>query len=219
MRTHYSPEPEWCTPQGEGKLLGAHIGESDVKEEAWVLSKAPKVISFLEKLKDLSKQCALLRLCGSPRWNYIVRTHEPQVTKVANAQVDKAVLACAEALLGGIGSLGNTSFSNNLFTEDFLGTIPFKHKAVDMQAKAKSALQGLPPGVPAKEQSRILCVEVMGKAPTATQLVCMRQIQNIHSTNWMNAWPNPLAPSYVGKEAAEPSHTLRTAEANKRSTP
>ena len=51
------------------KLLGAYIGESEDKEEDWVLSRTPKVISFLEKLKEISRQCALplLRLCGSPR--------------------------------------------------------------------------------------------------------------------------------------------------------
>ena len=177
---------------GGVKLLGAFIGVSEAREEEWVLSKAPKVISFLGKLKDISRQCALplLRLCGSPRWNYIVRTHDPPVTKVANTQVDKAVLACAEALLGGMGSLGKTPFSNNLFTADFLGTIPFAHKAEDMQAKAKNALQGRPQGMSAKEQRRNLCEAALGKAPTATQLVCMRQTQNIHSTKWMNAWPN-----------------------------
>ena len=61
---------------------------------------------------------------------------------------------------------------------------------MDMQAKAKNALQGLPPGVPAKEQRHLLCEAAMGKEPTATQLVCMRQIQDIHSTKWINAWPN-----------------------------
>ena len=157
-----------------------------------MLSKAPKVISFLGKLKDISRQCALplLRLCESPRWNCIVRTHEPRVTKVANTQVDKAVLASAEALLGGMGSLGKTPFSNNLFTADFLGTIPFEHKAEEIQAKAKNALQGRPQGMSAKEQRRNLCEAALGKAPTATQLVCMRQTQNIHSTKWVNAWPN-----------------------------
>ena len=87
---------------GRVKLLRAFIGVSKAREEEWVLSKAPKVISFLEKLKDISRQCALslLRLCGSPRWNYVVRTHEAPVTKVANTQVNKAVLACAEALCG-----------------------------------------------------------------------------------------------------------------------
>ena len=175
---------------GGVKLLGAFIGESEDREAEWVLSKTPKVMSFLEKLENLNRQCTLplLRLCGSPRWNYIVRTHEPTVTKVANAQVDKAVLACAEALLGGMGPLGKTPFSNNLFTADFLGTIPFEHKAEQMQAKAKNALQGLPPGMSAKELRRNLCEAALGKAPSTTQLVCMRQIQN--STKWMNAWPN-----------------------------
>ena len=59
-----------------------------------------------------------------------------------------------------------------------------------MQAKAKCVLQGLPQGQSAKDQRRNLCEAALGKAPPTTQLVCMRQIQNVHSTKWMNAWPN-----------------------------
>ena len=129
---------------GGVKLLGAYIGASESVEEEWVLSKVPKVASFLGKLKDLPRQCTLplLRLCGSPRWNYIMRTHEPPVTKMANKQIDCAIKACSEALLGGMGPLGKSPFSNPLFTADFLGTIPFEHKGEDMQGKAKNALQG-----------------------------------------------------------------------------
>ena len=120
----------------------------------------------------------------------IVRTHEPPVTKKANKQIDCAIKACSEALLGGMGPLGKSPFSNPLFTADFLGTIPFEHKGEDMQGKAKNALQGLTQGTPAKELRRSFCEAAIQKAPSATHLVCMRQIQNIHSTKWMNAWPN-----------------------------
>ena len=174
------------------KLLGAYIGASEAREEEWVLSKVPKVTNFLGKLKDLPRQCALplLRICGSPRWNYIVRTHEPGVTKKANLQVDAAITACSEALIGGMGAMGTTPFINKLFTADFLGTIPFEDKAEDMQAIAVNALQGQPPGTPAREQRHAYRAAAMDKAPSATHLVCMRQIQNTHSTKWMNAWPN-----------------------------
>ena len=40
---------------GGVKLLGAFIGEAEAREEEWVLTKAPKVISFLEKLEDLPR--------------------------------------------------------------------------------------------------------------------------------------------------------------------
>ena len=99
-------------------------------------------------------------------------------------------MACAEALLGGMGSLGKTPLTNNLFTADFLGSIPFEHKAQDMQVKAKNALHGIAPGISAKDLRRNLCAAALGNAPTATQLVCMRQIQNVHSTKWMSILPN-----------------------------
>ena len=174
------------------KLLGAYIGASEAQEEEWVLSKVPKVTNFLGKLKDLPRQCALplLRLCGSPRWNYIVRKHEPGVTKKANLQMDAVITACSEAFIGGMGAMGTTPFVNKLFTADFLGTIPFEDKAEDMQAKAVKALQGQPPCTLAREERRSYGAAALDKAPSATHLVCMRQIQNIHSTKWMNAWPS-----------------------------
>ena len=89
-----------------------------------------------------------------------------------------------------MGAIGTTPFANKLFTADFLGTIPFEDKAEDMQAKAVKALQGRSPGTPAREQRRAYGAAAMDKAPSATHLVCMRQIQNTHSTKWMNAWPN-----------------------------
>ena len=84
--------------------------------------------------------------------------------------------AALEAMQGEIKSLGLN--------------IPFEHKAEGMQAKAKCVLQGLPQGQSTKDQRRSLCEAALLKGPSTTQLVCMRQIQNVHSTKWMNAWPN-----------------------------
>ena len=54
------------------------------------------------------------------RWNFIVRTHEPGVTKKANLQVDAAITACSEALIGGMGAMGTTPFVNKVFSKKFL---------------------------------------------------------------------------------------------------
>ena len=129
--------------QGQ-KLLGAFVSKEGADETRWVVNQMPKLQTFLDRLQHLSLQSAyiLLKRCGVPRWDYLMRCHEPEVTAKANVLADKAIQECASELLGGFEDLEKNPFHSTLMTGDLLGTKPFAQQAATLYSRTKAEVLG-----------------------------------------------------------------------------
>ena len=75
------------------KLLGAWLG-TDEGAKNFLLKKVRAHDIFFERLQDLSADVAfaILSQCGTPRWNFYVRTHRPEVILESTQKFDKMIL-------------------------------------------------------------------------------------------------------------------------------
>jgi hypothetical protein len=79
------------------KVLGAWVARCDDEEEDWVTRRVERCQLFFQRVVQVDPHCAMhiLRICGRPRWQHIVRTHAPHVTKVGCKQFDKLLCGAA----------------------------------------------------------------------------------------------------------------------------
>jgi len=82
-----------CMSAGQ-KVLGAWISHSPSDSEEFLYKKLAKHNSFFESVVELPSPVALpiLKACGLPRWNHIIRCHEPHISANATASFDDHVL-------------------------------------------------------------------------------------------------------------------------------
>ena len=147
----------------------------------------PKLRSFLERLQQLSLQSAytLLKRCGIPKWIYLLRCHEPDVTAAANKLADEAVERCVTELLGGFGNLEGNPFHNHHMTANLLGAQPYSTQAETLYSRAKTFSYGR--SYLEKHLSRGPEVE---KESTPTNQVHALQLMDKRTGYWMEAWRN-----------------------------
>ena len=90
------------------KILGAWIARDEHRAatKAFLKKQLAKHLEMLEKLPPLDPDVAfpLLQSCAVPRWNFLVRTHEPADTAEATELFDQAVLQafCRIARVSGL---------------------------------------------------------------------------------------------------------------------
>jgi hypothetical protein len=85
---------------GSIKLLGAFIGDDECCS-ARIVEHMKKRTSLFARLEHMPPHEALniLSKCGVPRMNYVIRTHDPDVTEAACDEFDRAITTCANAIL------------------------------------------------------------------------------------------------------------------------
>lgn len=89
-----------CSYDSCVELLGAFVDKAQEGEKAKVDAAVQDHYALFERLPLLPAQIGhtLLRQCGSPRWGYIVRTHEPAVSKDASEAFTEMTLRCFAAI-------------------------------------------------------------------------------------------------------------------------
>jgi hypothetical protein len=99
----------WVIPTAEGILRVLGVGRQVSEEQPgalhrWVMAKAKKQEGFFEALASPHLHAAvsarILRVCGLPRMNFLIRTHAPEVTTAACEWFDARALGALESIIG-----------------------------------------------------------------------------------------------------------------------
>lgn len=101
--THVSGTPLPIAP-GVTKILGAGFTATHHSLADWVLQQTHKQDAFFDRLRSsaalpASSRMLLLRACGIPRMQHLLRTHAPDDLATAAQYFDGRVAACLESIL------------------------------------------------------------------------------------------------------------------------
>jgi len=179
------------------RVLGAWIAADDSTESDWVLTRVPKIDHFFDRLTKVDRQVAqnLFRWCGIPRWTHLVRTHHPEATKAASAEVDKSARRCVTKLFGGDSDVEAYLFNNKIFT-GCLTSVPFVELAPMAYGACVDGVNNLPRAKSQKERTAEYYKAVIAEwksspdATVARKKVLVSCLISSSRSAWVNCRPN-----------------------------
>ena len=105
--------PPWRQPMTDGpspkengiKVLGAYISFSDDATKEFLMTRVEKHETFFDRITELAGEhpreaLALLKVCGVPKINHLMRTHSPTLTKEMCDKFDALVNDCLHTIRG-----------------------------------------------------------------------------------------------------------------------